>query len=546
MRNVVFLILASFLCGIYLNTYFSIDPVGATYGPAPKADELWYVEPGGDGSLPCLASDPCNFAMAYASSASGDIIIFKQGTYHQDDMGWPGNLGYLIWLESKTTHIYGGWDGDPGATTNPTLDPDLYQSILTGGNSTRVINVTGASNTSIISGFLITSGNAEDALNTHCTGGGIVNGACGGGIYIYGSSPTIDNNTFSFNNAVYSDAVLDGAGGAIYANASPSLTITNNWIIGNAANRQFGDGYGGGIHLYDCGENIVVNDNIFQSNFGAQDTYVSRGGAAVIDYVDGATLSRNQFKNNNAFGSIVTLGSAMMSTMSNLTINDNQFLDNSHGYVLALNSSVAFLNRNTLNNPEALYGLYINGGAPRGTTVATNNIIANHLNGNIILLGNETNYAETVFYYTTIAFTSTGTDDRGVVVADYVNASFYHGIVANQYYAFKSSGHEHGLIYLDTNLLYGNTTNFDTFTAGTFEAHYTSGGDPDFINPVFTGNANFHIGPNSAARDIGPGFGGLNTDIDGQVRPNPSHDLMNAADLGADEFWGWFLPILMK
>ncbi len=545
MKKTISIVIVSLISVILFDAYSSIDPTSASYRPVPSAPRYWYVEPSGDGPLPCLASNPCHFANAYASSVIGDIIIFKQGTYHQDDMGWPADLGYLIWLESKTTHIYGGWDGDPTAGVNPTLDPLNYQSILNGGYTTRIINVTGGSNTSTIAGFLITAGNGENALNTHCDAMGISTGACGGGVYIYEASPNIHDNIFSFNNAVYSDADLDGVGGAIYANASPSLVISENWIIGNSASNGVGEGYGGGIHLYNCGPSVEVSDNIIQSNNATSSAYTGWGAGAVIDFT-GAQVLRNQFISNNLVGSENLSGSALKSTMSTLTINDNQFVDNSHGTVLVLNSSVASLNRNTLNNPEALYGLYINGGAPRGTVVATNNIIANHTDGNIILLGNETNYAEAVFYYTTIAFTSTGTEDRGVVVADYVNASFYHGIVANQYYGFKSSGHEHGLIYLDTNLLYNNNTNYDTFTAGTFEAHYTSGGNPDFINSVFTSDANFHIGPNSAARDKGMGFGGLNTDIDGQVRPNPPHGMMNAADLGADEFWGWFLPLIRK
>jgi hypothetical protein len=532
------------LCVVMFISLAAGSPTGSALASQPAsiaAPSYWYVEPGGNGSLPCLASDPCVFASAYASSANGDKIIFKEGTYHKNNMGWPMGLSYLIWLESKTTHIYGGWDGDPAAGSNPTLDPVNHQSILNGEHTTRVINVTGAGNTSTIAGFLITAGNAEDALNTHCDAMGISTGACGGGIYIYEASPNVHDNTFSFNNAVYSDAALDGVGGAIYANASPALVIAENWIIGNAANYGVGDGYGGGLHLYDCGPDVEVRDNILEFNNATTSTYTGWGAGAVIDF-SGAQVLRNHFNHNNALGSEVIFGSTLKSTMSDLTLNDNQFTDNSLGDVISLNTTIGSMQRNLINNPEAYYGLSIWGGKPRGELIVINNMIVNQRWGNITISGIESNLADAVFYYNTVASATGGDSTNGVIVGDYADLFFTHGIVANHWYGFNNSSHSIGTVTIDSNLMYSNDlSNYDGFIATN-----TFSGDPKFVSIVNTSAANFHIGANSAARDKGMGFGGLNLDIDGQVRPNPLNGMLNAADLGADEFWGWFMPLIKK
>jgi hypothetical protein len=535
-------ILVSILAFI-IQPIHTTKPVRASVSRIPAAGALWYVEPNGDGALPCLANDPCNFNRAYSNSTAGDILLFRYGTYHQADMGY--SLPYpwfMIWLQGKTTHLYGGWDGDPTAGSNPTLDPIAYQSILNGENSRRVITITGAANTSTVAGFLISSGDAEDALNDHCNAMGISSAACGGGIYIYESSPNIHDNIFSFNNAVYSSLTLDGVGGAIYANASPELVISENWIIGNMANKQNGNGYGGGIHLYNCGADIEVSDNIIEYNNAATAAHTGWGAGAVIDFTEGVQLLGNQFHGNNSLGSGTMLGSALVSTMSILTINDNHFYDNVNGYVISLNTSAGSMARNIINNPAAKYGLYINGGEPRGELIVINNIIANHDWGNILLIGNASNHADTAFYFNTVASFLGNDSSNGVIIGNYVDMLFTHGIVANHWLGFKNNSHTIGDITINYNLMFSNDlSNYDGFAATD-----TFNGDPKFINFIDTSAANFHIKMLSAARDKGPGFGGLNNDIDYQVRPNPPYGMMNAADLGADEFWGWYLPIIKK
>lgn len=93
----------------------------------------------------------------------------------------------------------------------------------------------GETETSVLSGFTITSGYITN----------------GGGIHITNSSPTIEHCILWNNNG------LEGSGGAIYIN-SGSPVITKCTIVGNASK------YGGAIYL--TAANPIINSCIIVSN----------------------------------------------------------------------------------------------------------------------------------------------------------------------------------------------------------------------------------------------------------------------------------------
>ena len=262
----------------------------------------------------------------------------------------------------------------------------------------------------------------------------------------------------------------------------------------------------------------------------------------MVEDSQGVEITGNVFSFNNMDGIIDMLGIALRASTSVLDILDNQFLDNQNGYILHLYSSAATIQRNNINNPEGKYGIGIRGGATLGQTTVINNFIVNHDWGNIHLLGIADDQTNVALYYNTVTSFLGGDSTNGIIIGDYVDMFFTHGIVSNHWRGFKNSGHTTGDITIDYNLMYSNDlSNYDGFTATN-----TISGDPKFINADNTSAADFHIQFLSAAMNRGPGFGGMNRDIDYQARPNPPTGMMEGNDLGADEWWGWFLPIIKK
>jgi len=124
-------------------------------------------------------------------------------------------------------------------STNPN-DPNVVAvTIIDGGeNELNVVEFSnGEGNDTVLSGFTITNGYAEE----------------GGGIYCYESSPSITNCIISNNEADY--------GGGIYCGYYSSPIITNCTISGN-----FAYYYGGGIYCYDEASSPVITNCMISGN----------------------------------------------------------------------------------------------------------------------------------------------------------------------------------------------------------------------------------------------------------------------------------------
>jgi hypothetical protein len=546
MKKVIMFILVTPIIFIHFQHHEIIDPVQAFYPQSPSGGSYRYVEPNGDGPFAsCPKDNPCNYDDAFTYSVMGDWLVFKQGVYNVNSMGYvdPGSRHEIILLENKSVTLIGGWDGDPTLYVGTVIDPLLYETYLDGEGNNRGVTIKGSADYSwTISGFKFINGDATNSDNEDCHAlGSSPTAFCGGGIFIHNAtSVTLQSNTFN-NNHASEDPLEYGSGGAIFAYQSDALNISNNVLYGNTANGNNGSGLGGAIFLSDCdSSNVIIDHNTIYENNSA----IGHSGWAsgiLLDRVDGAIIQNNLISNNNSLGLSTNNGTALYMQASDATIRKNQFLDNHSNSVLYFYRASANLSGNLINNPQANYGLWIDRGSSQGQFIAMNNIIVNHVLYNVMIQGLTTEYADVAFYYTTVAFTSTSSSNRGFDIKDYVDGFFTHGIVANQYYGFYNDGHVNGTITIDYHLMSDNNNDYDTFTAAN-----TFSGDPKFINPENTSDADFHIGASSAARDKCPGFGGLNFDIDGQWRPNPPQGSLYASDLGADEFWGWFLPIIIK
>jgi parallel beta-helix repeat protein len=221
---------------------------------------------------------PAEFATIQAGldvSASGDTVLVQPGTYFEN----------LVWPEINGIKLIAA--GDESST------------FIDGGNADRVMEIIsdGAIDaTTLIQGFTIQNGIAS----------GVNPNDCGGGIFCYQSSPTINSCTISGNSAEY--------GGGIDAWASSSPTISNCTISGNEAYSK-----GGGI----CGYSFsncyptITQCNISGNSAPIGGGIMFRDVSPVISY---CTISGNSAELG---GGISCQGSSNNTTLSNCNINGN-------------------------------------------------------------------------------------------------------------------------------------------------------------------------------------------------------------------------------
>jgi hypothetical protein len=517
----------------------------------PSAALTFYIIPEDTTTASCAKNDPCDFLTAWSHTLSGDTLIFMKGTYTVTNLGHTATPATLLTID-KSVYLYGGWDGDRSLGFPPVINPNVNLTILDGQDSYRIISLLGSTNTSLIDGFRLYNGYArttfggDAACESFLTGGLPV---CGGAIYVESGSPLIRNNLFMYNVAVSEDSLI-GVGGAIYASGSSAIKILNNEFYFNAANTSDYQGIGGAVFLNVCGAESKISENYFWYNEAASAPYVGMGAAIALEDAESILISRNEFHEQNQTGLEWLEGTVIHAYASSVDILDNIITDNVNGVVIRLNQTNANILRNYIINPDANRGLQI----IRGVVRVENNVIADHAESNVYILGSSGDYAEVQFYFNTVSFNGTGTADRGYRIGDYVNGYFSQGIIANQYYGFKDE-HTSGSIYIDYHMLYNNFYPYGD-DDGPGGAGFgcidcldgvSGNNNPRFVNPA---NGDYHLQSSSDAIDTGPGMAGIDRDIDGQHRPYPPNGVTYPADLGADEYWPaylrFFLPIIKK
>jgi len=172
-----------------------------------------------------------------------------------------------------------------------------------------------STNADRLEGFRLVGGGG---INQTC--GGSCNFQAGGGIYIFGSSPTITMNEI-VGNVLYPGPNMDGRdylkGGGIYVQAGigatpPTPMITQNLIEGNVANAVSGSGsvatrysMGGGIYVGDNAEGTIA-DNTIRDNLSGTTKERHRGGGggiavySLIAYGAQPVITRNLIQSNEA------------------------------------------------------------------------------------------------------------------------------------------------------------------------------------------------------------------------------------------------------
>lgn len=237
----------------YSDSYFSIS------------DEVYtrlYVDQSAaglnDGTSWADAFTELQSALAFA--LSGQEIWVAEGAYLPDynvnTATHTGERSTSFDLVSGVA-IYGGFPAGGGLWQEH--DPNIYETILSGDintpddgdNSYHVVTANGTDDTTILDGFVITAGHADDSY-PNCKGGGMYNnsgspklanctfisnsaGYLGGGMYNNSGNPRLTNCTFTDNEAI-------GGSGMYNHNSSPILT--NCTFKDNSAGEKGGEGAG--------------------------------------------------------------------------------------------------------------------------------------------------------------------------------------------------------------------------------------------------------------------------------------------------------------
>lgn len=286
---------------------------------------------------------------AMAAASSGDQIWVSAGIYYPDEGLSQTNDNRNSSFELvDDIEIYGGFAGTEtllsqrNVAANPTkLSGDIDKNDvnidgnniaetttdIVGSNAYHVVHGGTATALTILDGFIITAGNAN---------GGTFSTMNGGGLFNWSTNPTLQNITFSGNNAEAADF---GYGGGVYNyNITSPIQFTNVIFTGNRAYN------GGGM----AGEPpTVITDSTFINN-----TATNVGGGLDIGS-NGATLTNVTFSNNTAVG-----GGALGITLGNPTLTNVNFTNNTADSAGAVNvyfGNPEFINSTFENNTAATH-----------------------------------------------------------------------------------------------------------------------------------------------------------------------------------------------
>jgi len=185
-------------------------------------------------------------------AADGDMIVVNPGTYFEN-LNFHAKAVKVVSSQGPQTTIIDGNGTGPVATFT-----------------------SGEGSTAGLDGFTIQHGMSTFGSSY-----------AGGGIRIYGSSPTIQNNVIQKNSACES-------GGGISASFS-SATIMGNTISDNHQAACSGGSGGGGIAVGGSGNSRVIGNTITDNSFGD-------GGGITLFAAGTPTILNNVIRHNTAFG----------------------------------------------------------------------------------------------------------------------------------------------------------------------------------------------------------------------------------------------------
>ena len=345
-----------------------------------------YAAPTPSGSGNCSSwANACTLQKALNEAVSGDQIWVKQGVHYPDiPPYYADNDRNATFTLKNGVAIYGGFAGTPGTEGNfsvrdwqnnhTILSGDIDQNDNHGGNyiidlGENVIGnnayhvVTGVTvdDTTVLDGFIISAGQADDISPPNDRGGGM---------YSYYSGPTLNNITFSGNSAYFSGGGMYSMSGAptlfnvIFSGNSTTWngggmgieysnpTLTNVTFIGNSSSDGGGMKTAWGSPTL---TKVTFRDNIASISGGG----ISNWGTVTLTEV---TLIGNS--SNNFGGGMFNSG---ISTLTNVTFSSNSAPWGGGMYNLGISTltNVTF----SSNSATGGGGMYNRGGDPTLTNV---------------------------------------------------------------------------------------------------------------------------------------------------------------------------------
>jgi predicted outer membrane repeat protein len=355
-----------------------------------EQDETIFVNVNGGGN-----NDGTSWDNAYTSlqsalnnASAGDEIWIADGTYFPTTSS-DRSASFVI---PDGVKLYGGFDGDESSLSDRNIIENtaiLSGDIGTTGNTTdnvyQVVTLTDVTRDTVLDGFTITRGNADNTSfgSNDNSGGGIYafnssavlsnltivenNARFGGGMYSGESQHQLSNieflnntstdggggfytseSTDSLNNVTFGYNFVDGEGGGIFNDRS-TLNLNNVEFVANRANTD-----GGGIYNSPSGL-FSLSNGIFLNNAA-----LDQGGA--IFNVRASFVEQQYLISDTIFkGNVADTGAGIYNSQIDTTANtvaDSLFEDNYSrigGGIYNLRSSPRIVN-NTFTNNTSQFG----------------------------------------------------------------------------------------------------------------------------------------------------------------------------------------------
>ena len=431
-----------------------------------QAQTIYYVLPlaagTGSGSGWANAAGATQLQAIIDAADSGSQVWVGAGTYYPQSVpaGSISNIGLLTYRDFAFTlknglAVYGGFAGvetslsQRNITANPTiLSGDLGTENDYTDDCYHVVIDVGNNPTAILDGFTISGGYAFNGTGSITYDSVQINRLYGGGLYLQGSSPSIDNCLFTNNNAVRGGGLynvnaisipqfnsctflqnqaqsisLSDGGGGIYNEDGAGLTLDSCIIESNNSNT-----HGGGIY---CGNSssLFLAGCSFLNNLAA-----GGGGAMFNDSFSNILMTGCNFSKNTAVGfaygggGVFNLGTAVFNA-KDCGFNSNTAVNSGGGIYFGVGCNQAFLKNCTIGFNTAVTG---NGGGIGGTGLAmlfmdscTYTLNSGQRGGGLYLLGGSHQLTRCNFN-NNISSAGTGIGGAGAFFDTSANANLFH------------------------------------------------------------------------------------------------------------------------
>jgi hypothetical protein len=475
---------------------------------------------GSDGGNTCTSSaSPCRTVQyAVDQSTANDEIRVATGIY--TGVQARDSMTQVVYI-SKTVTIRGGYN-----TTFTTYDPQTYPTTLDAQGQGRVVSIIEFGEAPLLEGLTLTGGNA-DGITANCPNNGGIPDGCGGGIFIYGASPTIANNIIIHNVAASSTIGHYASGGGLCLSYAYNTIITGNLIISNTA--SLGErGMGGGIDI-NISSGAQIEANQVLSNLATTHASLPGWGGGIAIYGSGATIQDNLIQGNRENGGGNGQGAGLYTWNGSNRFAANQIISNHGQWAVLLGyydggtfEANQVVNNNTSGGIELVSG--------KGQPLTLTNNIVSQSGSTAIVLNASSNFPQvTHLLHNTLVGDGVG---YGLYVeTGYVSLSLTNTVLSGYTWGITNTTPLSSSVDADYTLFWGNTHDG------------IPGSNPLYGNPVFMNptNHDYHLGTGSAAIDAGIQTS-VKVDMDGDTRP-----IGPAPDIGADEArLNIFLPLVLR